>query len=218
MKSVGIYLAAGKSQRMGESKLALPVGKMSLGSLALETALNSSLQKVYIIMSDEDDGKWISKKLLANHKLVLVRCPTACEGQSASLRCGIECAQAEKADAAMIILADQPFITGLMINELIACLKQHPTCNYVATSHGVLNVPPILFSASMFSSLLSLTGDQGARSLLKNKARYPGKQLPCGDNRFVFDVDTKEDYAEFLLMMNKSTSSDYRIETVDFGF
>lgn len=203
MKIVGIYLAAGKSQRMGEHKLALPVGKMSLGSLALETALDSSLQKVYVIMSDEDDGKWISKKLLANHKLVLMRCPAAFEGQSTSLRCGIERAQVEKADAAMVILADQPFITVLMINELIACLKQHPTCNYVATSREALSIPPILFSASMFSPLLTLTGDEGARSLLKNKARYPGKQLPCKDNRFVFDVDTKEDYAELLAIMRK---------------
>ena len=47
VKVVGIYLAAGKSQRMGTpNKLALPVGKMSLGSLALETALKSSLDKV----------------------------------------------------------------------------------------------------------------------------------------------------------------------------
>ena len=201
MKIVGIYLAAGKSQRMGENKLALPVGKMSLGSLALETALHSSLHKVYVIT--QGNGQWISSKLLTDDKLVVVTCSTAHEGQSASLRCGIERAQIENADAAMVILADQPFITALMIDELIACMKKNSSCNYVATSQGEQNIPPILFSASMFPALLTLTGDAGARSLLQNKALYIGKQLPCGDKRLVFDVDTKEDYMEFLSMTNK---------------
>lgn len=204
MKVIGIYLAAGKSQRMGEKKLALPVGKMSLGSLALETALNSSLYKVYVITQEQDDGKWISPKLLVDDKLVVVKCLTADEGQSATIRCGIERAQIEKADAAMIILADQPFITVLMIDELIACMKKNPLCNYVASSYEALRIPPILFSASMFPALLTLKGDAGARSLLQNQALYPGKQLPCGDSRFVFDVDTKEDYVELLSMTNKS--------------
>lgn len=201
MKIVGVYLAAGKSQRMGENKLALPVGKMSLGSLALETALQSSLYKVYVIT--QKGAQWISPKLLADGKLVVVTCSSAYKGQSASLRCGIERAQLEKADAAMIMLADQPFITEQMIDELIVCMKKTPSCHYVATSQGALNIPPILFANSMFPTLLKLKGDVGARSLLKNKILYSGKQLPCEDKRFVFDVDTKEDYAEFLSMKNQ---------------
>ena len=55
MKIAGIYLAAGNSSRMGSNKLALPVGTMTVGSLALETALKSSLDKVYIIT--KDDGR-----------------------------------------------------------------------------------------------------------------------------------------------------------------
>lgn len=200
MKIIGIYLAAGKSQRMGEDKLALPVGKMSLGSLALETALQSSLHKVYVIT--QGDGQWISSKLLTDDKLVVVTCSIAHEGQSASIRCGIERAHLEKADAAMIILGNQPFITVLMIDELIACMKKNPSCSNVATSHGALMIPPILFSASIFPTLLTLKGDAGARSILKNKVLYSGKQLPCGDKRLVFDVDTQEDYAKFLSMTN----------------
>ncbi len=71
MKVVGIYLAAGKSQRMGTpNKLALPVGKMSLGSLALDTALNSTLSKVFIIIRNEDDASWIAPDMLTNPKAV----------------------------------------------------------------------------------------------------------------------------------------------------
>nr|WP_281357921.1 nucleotidyltransferase family protein [Sporosarcina jiandibaonis] len=187
-------MAAGKSQRMGTNKLALPVGKMSLGSLALDTALNSTLSKVFIIIRHEDDASWIAPDMLTNPKAVIVKCPNAHMGQAESLRCGIEKAATEKADAAMVILADQPFITVLMLDEIIDCMKSNPACNYVATTKDELLVPPVLFSASMFPSLLDLEGDTGAREVLSGIPRNMGKQIPCKDKRFVFNVDTIDDY------------------------
>jgi molybdenum cofactor cytidylyltransferase len=199
VKVVGIYLAAGKSQRMGTpNKLALPVGKMSLGSLALDTALNSTLSKVFIIIRDEDDASWISPDMLSNLKAVIVKCSTAHLGQAESLRAGIEKAKNEKADAAMVILADQPFITVLMLDEMIDCMNTNPTCNYVATTSEDLLLPPVLFTAKLFPSLLALEGDTGARAVLRGIPRNMGKQIPCKDKRFVVDVDTAEDYKKLL--------------------
>ncbi|WP_210468433.1 NTP transferase domain-containing protein [Sporosarcina sp. 6E9] len=199
MKVVGIYLAAGKSRRMGTpNKLALPVGKMSLGSLALDTALNSMLSKVFIIIREEDDASWIAPDMLTNPKAAIIKCSSAHLGQAESLRCGIEKAANEKADAAMVILADQPFITTLMLDELIDCMKTNPTCKYVATADVDLLMPPVLFSASMYPSLLDLEGDRGARAILRGIPRNKGRQIPCKDKRFVFDVDTAEDYKKVL--------------------
>jgi molybdenum cofactor cytidylyltransferase len=199
VKVVGIYMAAGKSQRMGTpNKLALPVGKMSLGSLALDTALNSTLSKVFIIIRDEDDASWIAPDMLSNPKAVIVKCSTAHLGQAESLRAGIEKAENEKADAAMVILADQPFITVLMLDEMIDCMNTNPTCNYVATTDEDLLLPPVLFTAKLFPSLLALEGDTGAREVLRGIPRNMGKQIPCKDKRFVVDVDTAEDYKKLL--------------------
>lgn len=205
MKVVGIYLAAGKSQRMGTNKLELPVGKMSLGSLALETALKSSLDKVIVITREDDDGSWIPTEMRENSKVTIVRCSTADDGQSESLRFGIREAQADGADAVMVLLADQPFITVLMINEIIACMKKTPSCNYVAASHNELPMPPVLFAAKMFPELLNLSGDKGARALLRGESLHAGKRLPCADQRLYFDVDTREDY-EKLLSITKTTN------------
>ena len=142
MKSGGVTSESGRNLFSGRkksahgypNKLALPVGKMSLGSLALDTALNSTLSKVFIIVRNEDDASWIAPDMLTNPKAVIVKCPTAHLGQAESLRSGIEKAKNEKADAAMVILADQPFITVLMLDEIINCMKSNPTCNYVATT------------------------------------------------------------------------------------
>ena len=205
MKVVGIYLAAGKSQRMGTNKLELPVGKMSLGSLALETAIKSSLDKVIIITREDDDVSWIPIEMRENGKVTIVRCSTADEGQSESLRCGIREAQADEADAVMVMLADQPFIMVLMINEIIACMKKTPSCNYVAASHNHLLMPPVLFAAKIFPELLNLSGDTGARALLRGESLHMGRRLPCADQRLYFDVDTTEDY-EKLLSITKITN------------
>ena len=185
MKVVGIYLAAGDTP----NQLALPVGKMSLGSLALDTALNSTLSKVFIIIKNEDDANWIAPDMLANPKAVIVKCPTADLGQDELLRTGIEEAKSEKADAALFILADQPFISVLMLDEIINCMKSNPRCNYVATTSDELLMPPVLFSASLFPSLLNLEDDTDARAVLRGIPQNSGKHIPCKDKRFVFDVD-----------------------------
>lgn len=194
MKIVGIYLAAGNSSRMGSNKLTLPVGTMTLGSLALKTALASSLDEVYIITKELDNTDWLPFEMGSNSKCKLLKCSTAHKGQSESLRHGIRQAQANSADAVIIMLADQPLITVQMIEEMILCIKNTPVHKFVATTFENTIMPPVLFTSSMYPELLKLRGDKGARMLLQGDFLHNGKLLPCTDQRFVFDVDTKDDY------------------------
>ena len=194
MKVAGIYLAAGNSRRMGTHKLALPVGMMSLGSLALETALRSSLNLIYVIVQETDDMIWLPSNMKADERCKILQCTTAAEGQSESLRCGIRQAKEDGFDAVMVMLADQPFITTLMINEMIACIRDKPSRKFIATSFDGIISPPVLFSSAMYPALFNLTGDAGAKTLLHDALLNEGKLLPCNDKRLVFDIDTKEDY------------------------
>ncbi len=194
MKIVGIYLAAGNSSRMGCNKLALSVGTMTVGSLALETALKSSLDKVYIITKVEDDVDWLPAEMKVDTRCTFIKCPTAHEGQSESLRCGIQQAQTDRVDAVIVMLADQPFITVQMLEEMIACRKNNPTCRYVTTTYEQIIMPPVLFSSSMYTELLELRGDKGAKAILQGDFLHKGMLLPCTDKRLVFDIDTEADY------------------------
>lgn len=194
MKIAGIYLAAGDSSRMGSHKLALPVGTMALGSIALDTALKSSLDEIYVIVKDTDDTNWLPLETKLDARCNLINCPASHKGQSESLRSGILTAQANLADAVLIMLADQPFITVQMINNIITCMKYNPTLKFVATTFEESIMPPVLFSSSMFPRLLQLQGDIGARKILQGDFLRKGKLLPCPDKRLVFDVDTQEDY------------------------
>lgn len=204
MKIAGIYLAAGSSSRMGSNKLKLTVGTMTLGSLALETALKSSLDGIYIVTKETDDAVWLPPDMKLNNKCTIVPCPTAHEGQSASLKCGIRQAQANHMDAVLVMLADQPFITVQMLDEMIACMKNNPTCSFVATTLEQTIMPPVLLSSSMYHELLTLRGDVGAKALLQGDFLQKGHVLPCADQRLVFDVDMPEDY-QILLMDKEKT-------------
>ena len=55
-------------------------------------------------------------------------------------------------------------------------------------------MPPVLFSSSMYTELLELHGDKGAKAILQGDFLQKGKLLPCADKRLVFDVDTEADY------------------------
>jgi molybdenum cofactor cytidylyltransferase len=124
---VGIYLAAGQSTRMGSDKLRLPLGSIHLGSYALAAALRSSLDYVWVIVNDIAVD-WMDSTFYQDpirRKWSVINCPEARLGQAYSLRCGIQAALAMEATAVMLLLADQPFITSEMINELIVWFQTH---------------------------------------------------------------------------------------------
>ncbi|WP_342511637.1 nucleotidyltransferase family protein [Sporosarcina sp. FSL K6-1522] len=198
MKIAGIYLAAGNSSRMGSHKLNLPIGTMTLGSLGLETAIQSSLDTIYIITKGVDDLAWLPIDMKMNAKCTILPCSTAYKGQSESLKCGIQQAQADHMEAVIVMLADQPFITSQMLEEMMTCMKSNPTCTFVATSVDKVTMPPVLLSSSMYADLLTLQGDVGAKSLLQGKFLRKGTILPCADKRLIFDIDTQEDYQSLL--------------------
>lgn len=197
MKIAGIYLAAGNSRRMGTHKLALPVGTMSLGSLALETALQSALNRIYVIVQERDHLQWLPTDMKEHNKCTIISCSTAAEGQSESLRSGIRRAQEDDMDAAMVLLADQPFVTTQIIDGMIACIRDTPAKSFIATTQDGAISPPVLFSSALYPALLNVSGDTRAREILR-ELRNEGKLLPCADKRLISDIDTQEEYAALL--------------------
>lgn len=195
----GIYLAAGQGKRLGTSKLLPPLGKYPLGSIALMTALESSLDHVVVVTKETDTLKWIHPKLWGSHggKWSQSSCATSVYGQAYSLKCGLHDAERLRSEAVIIMLADQPFISQAMINNLIdryeqMKAKQIPV-SFIAASRSGIPCPPILFTHRMFTDLAKLQGDMGARYLIQDKMEE-GILLPFADPLLFFDVDTAEDY------------------------
>ncbi|MBB5325027.1 xanthine dehydrogenase accessory protein pucB [Anoxybacillus tepidamans] len=201
VKITGIFLAAGKSERMGENKLSLPLKDKAIGSVSLYTAVTSELDHVFVITREDDPLDWIDYGLRTEklrNRWTVVPCREAGKGQSFSLKAGLCKAEEEKADGVVVLLADQPFITTDMINELIFQYEQHlntdEQLDFVASMfQGVLR-PPVLLSKRLFQSLKTLKGDVGAQQMIRQNSNLNGISITYKDRKAFFDIDTKEDY------------------------
>jgi molybdenum cofactor cytidylyltransferase len=83
---------------------------------------------------------------------------------ASAIRAGIA-AVGEGAEAAVIALADQPFVASNVIEALVARWRTGGV-RAVATRYADGQGHPVLFGATLFPSLLALGGDRGARAVL----------------------------------------------------
>lgn len=198
---VAIFLAAGKSSRMGENKLALPLGMATVGSSALKTALNSKLDHIIVVTRQDDPLQWLEGSFFQSplqEKWSHCPCRDSDKGQAHSLKCGLQAAIAMKAKGMMVLLGDQPFLLEETINQLIfysdqeSLMKENPS--YIATSYKGMPRPPILFFPDFVPSLLKLEGDEGARHLLRGSSFIKKLLIEMDNDKNFMDIDTKEDY------------------------
>lgn len=197
-KIIGVLLAAGSSRRMGENKLILPLENTNIGSLAFKQAVLSKLDHTLVVTKKKHDAKWIQSAGLKKEKWSVVECKEASQGQSFSLIAGVKEAEKRSADAVLILLGDQPFVSACMINQLIKSYNSSPAIFVAARFKGIPR-PPVLFSSEFFSVLYELRGDRGAGSLLKQPPFLKkGIVIDFEIARPFLDIDTKEDYDQVM--------------------
>ncbi|HEX2861597.1 MAG TPA: nucleotidyltransferase family protein [Lacunisphaera sp.] len=187
-----ILLAAGASRRMGRPKQLLPVKGKTLVRYVAERVLRAAVSPVVVVLGAEE------KKIepsLAGLPVRLAVNPNWSEGMGSSLRVGVESALdfVPGLHALIIALADQPGLPPEHLDALIARYRRGG-CTLVASQTGAARVPPVLFGPEWFPRLRQLTGDAGARDILReNRPDFASVQL--ADNT---DLDTHEDYERYL--------------------
>ena len=191
----GIVLAAGASRRMGRQKLTLPLedGRPMIRSV-LEMAAASRLSRVVVVVSADDeavqdatnseDGVWLQ-----------VMNPDSAAGMSTSIRTGILAAEAGGADAAVILLGDQPGVTHLHVNAVMDAYCSTQLAIVQASYDGTPS-HPILFDRRLFDELLEVTGDEGGRKVVKR--HQSERHLVSIEGDVPVDLDTPESYAAWL--------------------
>jgi molybdenum cofactor cytidylyltransferase len=196
---IGVFLAAGQSTRMGRNKLALPLAGTTVGSLTLYAAIQSELDHIIVVENgSKPHCAWADMNLLSNHdKWSIKRCNAVNNGQSDSIACGVEKAEKLGADAIVIMLADQPFLSVSLINQLLSVYENlEKPLSYVALALNQDIRPPILFSKECFPVLKKLRGDEGAKKLIKAGSLGEGRVIDGGEPLNFFDIDTPQDYKE----------------------
>lgn len=177
---------------MGRPKQLLPVKGRPLVQHMAELVLHAPVKPVVVVLGA--NAKKIEPVLLGLPVRLAIN-PAWAEGMGSSLRCGVEAAleQAPKLQALIVALADQPTLPVRHLERLIETYL-NGGCTMVASQTGPDRGPPALFGSRWFSALQTLTGDNGARTLLRAHVDETAL-VPLETNA---DIDTPEDYDEFL--------------------
>jgi molybdenum cofactor cytidylyltransferase len=188
----GIVLAAGGSTRLGRPKQLLDLGGRPLLRRTLDRALASSLDPVLVVLGHRAAE---IASALGDHEARIVVNPGYAAGQATSVVAGIAALPANVA-AAMLLLGDQPGVTPGVIDAVTAAWRADPAPLAAPVYGGSLG-NPILFRRDLFPDLLRLTGDQGARAIVRARADVV-LRVPVPLNAPPPDVDTEGDYAALL--------------------
>jgi molybdenum cofactor cytidylyltransferase len=177
----GVILAAGESRRFGSPKQLAQLHGRSLLEHVLATAETAGLRPVVAVVP-----VWLTRPAaLSGDWLRWVRNPFPERGLSHSLRLGFAVLP-DEAEAAVILLGDQPTVTTTDIARLVAARGATPI---VASRTDGHLAPPVLLERQRFSLVEEAAGDAGLRSLLEAHPDWVSV-VETPDRR---DIDTPAD-------------------------
>ena len=177
MTIAALVLAAGASRRLGRPKQNIVLDGETLLRRTVRLALDAGLSPIFVVVREETEH--IEVALTPDLILVVNQEPD--EGIASSIRGGIAEVSRHNVAGAVILACDQPALRVLHLRALV----EDPHRLTASAYGGSLGVPAY-FPFDFFSSLLQLSGDTGARSLLKNAHAIEAEELDL-------DIDTEED-------------------------
>jgi molybdenum cofactor cytidylyltransferase len=183
-----ILLAAGKSERMGESKQLMPFGQSTMVEKAIDNLLGSAVDEVIVVLGHRAEEV---KKTIAAKPVKIAINPDYKQGMSTSIIAGLDLID-NRAQAVMLTLGDQPAVDSQTINQLIDEFHRHNKGIVIPTYHGKRG-HPIIFAIKYKPELLGLTGDIGGRGVIKDHPEDILK-VAVDSESVISDIDTINDY------------------------
>ena len=188
-----IVLAGGAGARFGGGKLTAAWRGGALIDGALAAAFAAPVRNVTVVTGAdgkvESAARAFAERTGHADGLRLIHCPDHAEGMGATLRAGVASLPSDSAGV-FVFLGDMPLIPPAILPTLTAAVAGGAPA--AAPSFEGHRGHPVLFSAALLPQLRSLTGDQGARDVLRGLGdRLVLIEAP--DDGVLFDVDRPED-------------------------
>lgn len=184
----GVVLAAGTSSRLGQPKQLLEIDGRCLLQHAIDALDASRVDEIVVVLGHRAADVSAAVKLPPRGRSVVN--PDYLRGQSSSLRSGLDACDPH-AEAAAILVGDQPSMSGELIDRVVDA--------YLSSGAPVVRPRydgepghPVVIDRSLWSSVRTAAEDEGARTVI---AATPGVvDLDMGRPR-LGDIDTWEDFA-----------------------
>ncbi len=182
-----VILAAGMSARIGAPKQLLRIGGRPVLQHAVDSVRRSNVSGIVLVLGAA--AEQIQAEIPLDGVRVAINRGYA-EGMAGSIRTGLLNLD-PAADAAVMMLGDQPFVQPRTINQLIAAWRERSPRIALPVYKGARGNPALLDRA-VFPDALQLQGDAGFRTIF---GRYAEQILsvPVDDPGILADLDTAAD-------------------------
>lgn len=184
-KYAGLLMAAGSSQRFNGIKQLAPMADKTLLQHTCHTLCASSVDQVWVVLGAYREQ--LAPLLPANVSVV------GSQHWQLGLGANISLGVSELTDDythILLTLADQVALTVADFNRLLALSAHHPQ-HIIAAKYAQVVGVPVIFPKACFTDLIQLTGDSGARKLLK-ETQIEMKEVEM--ERAAIDIDTPLDW------------------------
>ena len=197
-----IVLAAGLSSRFGRPKQLEILAGDPLVVHTVRKAQAAATGNVIVVVGAEADRV---RDALVDLPVSIVDNPAFASGQASSLIAGISHAQANGADAVIVLLADQPGIDPDAIVDLQAARASGALVGMA--EYGAERGHPVMFGHELFPELLALSGDAGGREVVR---RHQADLVLVSGRRSTVpaDLDREDDRAAVLAELEASDARD----------
>ena len=179
-----VVLAAGRGSRFGgdRHKLAQDFGAATVLGSTVRNAIESQLPVVVVTTAALAP---LAARQLATRDIIVVTDEQAARGMSHSISCGV--GERSGAPGWLVLPGDMPLVRPGTLLAVARALEQNAV---VYAQHRGRRGHPVGFAAELYSELVMLTGDDGARRVV---LRYPAHGEEVDDPGVLLDIDTATD-------------------------
>jgi molybdenum cofactor cytidylyltransferase len=146
---------------MGFNKLLLTMRGETLLHRAARQALEGGLQPLVVVLGHEAEK---ARAALARLDCQPVVNPDWTAGQPSSVAAGIAALPAD-VDAAMILLADMPFVSPAIVRGLVD-RRAASGARLVVSRYGGVQAPPAIYERSLFAELSNMSDGRCGREVI----------------------------------------------------
>jgi len=181
-----IVLAAGSGSRFRgtDHKLEQSLGDESVLTNTLRHAIASQLP-VIVVTTEALEPQ--ARRHVAARDVVVVPPVGSVHGLGMGYSIAAGVGARPDAPGWLVLPADMPMVQPSTIAAVARALDHHPVAY---AQHRGRRGHPVGFAAELYSELVTLSGDEGARRLV---ARYPAHGVDVDDPGALIDLDTQED-------------------------
>jgi molybdenum cofactor cytidylyltransferase len=176
---------------MGEAKQLLRMGESTVLDQTLAHVRGAGVDEIVLVLgfSAQTIRERLPISVIEGLKVVVNQAYE--QGMASSLREGLS-ALDPQTDAALIVLADQPFIRSDTLNRIV---EEHgrTRAQIVIPLYRGFRGNPVLLDRSVFPKVMALDGDIGCRAIFGSHLEGIVK-VEVDDVGILLDIDNKDDY------------------------